>query len=209
MSRLYKFALREAPSDVSGFNVLAEVAGIYPVELDFALAANAALGVVASFLTPAPSPNQVEWVAGEYVVGLLVVAGPSIEFTVALWRADLNGNLLAQIGSTPANQTAPGASEVTPVSVGFTIAGQDVKTANTDRLALQVLAKNDDSVNAQTFSILTTGSSVTTPIEAPDVATNALNPFRRNKFLGLIWRRGDGSKFFDKNGVDLDRGNNY
>lgn len=198
---LFSFSLREAPSDVSGLKTLSEAAGL-PIELDYSLAAGAPLALVDSFLSAAPYPGVGLWTAGTYLVGLNVARALSIEFAVELWRTDLNGNDLAQVGTRTANQTGTGA-------IGFSLSGQALDPAQnqalatTDRLKLKLYAQNDDLTNAETLGIMASLSGVSTPIAAADNATNKFNPFRRNKFLGFRFRPGEGANFFDEHGVDI------
>ena len=207
----YQFSIREALSDISGCKVLAPVASGQQVELDYALAASSGLSLVDAFITPAPLPNQVDWAKGEYIVQLTIVSdGPDISFGVELWRADLNGSPLEQIGATPSVQSAGGSSSpADPVVVTFQVSGQDIATDPTDRLLLQLYAENVSSSASETLGVLASASGIATPILMPSIATNRFNPFRRGKFLGFLWRRGDGARFFDKNGVNIDGGNNY
>jgi len=178
-------------------------ASVVQIELDYPLAAGAALAVVDQFITPAPLPNTISWQAGNYAVSLLVANANNVSFTIEIWRADALGNLLSQIGSRPALQTAAGAIPSSPVAVAFAIIGALLATSATDRLALKVLAQNNDVANANTFSVVASGSSLATPILIPDNKTNQFNPFRRNKFLGFVFRAGEGAPYFDKNGVDI------
>src|SRR5579871_1851497 len=109
-----QFALREAFSDVVGMKFLG-VSGAQQVEMEYDLAAGSVLAAVDSFISPKSLPNALKWDAGNYVLSLLVASAPSIEFTAELWRADASGNLLQQIGSRPATQTAAAAVSGDPV----------------------------------------------------------------------------------------------
>lgn len=204
MPATYSFLLREAPSDVVGPKTLSDAGGL-PIELDYALAAGAGIALVDSFLSAAPLPGVGLWVAGTYLVGLNVAQANLIAFTVELWRADANGNDVAQIGARPATQTLPNG----PGAIGFSVSGQTLdpsqnqSLSTTDRLKLKLYAQNNDATNAETLGITASASGVSTPITLPDNATNKFNPFRRNKFLGFRFRPGEGANFFDKNGVDI------
>lgn len=205
----YTFSLREAESDINGFKVLGPYSGIQDIELDYALAAGQALGEIDQFLTPAPLPNSVLWAAGNYTVALAVVNAQNISFSVALYRCDANGNILQQIGLTPAVQTAAAAAPTNPVVCSFVIAGAQIATNPTDRLLVQVLAQNTDGSNPHEFSILAGTSGVDTPIGVTIQDTDTYNTYRRNKFLGIIPRAGERFGYFDKNGVNLDGQNSY
>jgi hypothetical protein len=207
MSFLFQFAMREAPSEIEGVNFLSPDAGEDPYELDFVIPANASLAVVAAFITPASLPDKMIWDGGNYSVNLAVIGATDISFTAALQRADLNGNILQQLGVTPSVQTAPNASplEVTPIVFEFPeVAASQLNQS--DRLLVQLLAANSDSVNMHDFSILGGASGVFTPIAEPQQAGNNYNPFRRNKFLGFYWRQGDGAPYFNQYGQNLNPG---
>jgi hypothetical protein len=197
---------REAPSDVLSHKLLAEFGDqINAFELDYPLLANAALAQLDSFLSSISFPNSVQWQAGTYAVSITVVGAVSISLTVQLWRCDTNGNRIAQIGATPALQTAAGADEVAPVTLTFDVVNPANIVANqNDRLELALLAQNNDSVNPQTLEILASRSGVETEIIPLAQMTNSQNPFRRGKFLGYMFRPGQRAGYFDKNGVDLE-----
>src|SRR5690348_3031794 len=97
----WQFYLREASSDVGGAKILGEFIGPSPIELDYQIAASAPLSQVDTFLTSAPEPNNATWPAASYSLTLVVQNGESVDFTIELWRADLDGNDIAQIGSDP------------------------------------------------------------------------------------------------------------
>lgn len=201
MSAVFGFTIREAPSDVTPYRTLG-VAGL-PIEIDYSLAANAPLSLIDSFLSPAPLPGVGLWTAGNYSIGLMIAQALSLLFTGELWRTDLNGNKLVQIGETPETQGGTG-------QVSFSVSGQeldpnvDTSLSITDRLRIDLYAQNQDSINAHTLGIMASQSGILTPISVPDKSTNKFNPFRRNKFLGYYFRPGERPyAYFDKNGVDL------
>lgn len=197
----WQFYIREALSDVSGDKVLGEFAGSNPIELDYQLAANAPLSQVDTFLTAAPEPNNTAWPIGSYVLTLVVQNGESVNFTMELWHADLDGNDIAQIGSTPAAQSGPSQG---PETYSFTVTDSVGQTAlATDRLKLKLFAENTDASNPHEFSVMASLSSLTTPILREMQVANNFNPYRRGRFLGNFFRPGECSGFWDKNGVDL------
>jgi len=192
----YIFSLREAESDVSNLKVLGPYSGIQNIQLDYSLAAGQVLGVVDSFLTPAPLPNATKWAAGSYAVVLVVAEAISISFSVALYRADANGNILEQIGVTPSVQTAD-AAPTDPVNCSFIIDGELLATDSTDRLLLQLLAENTDGANGHTLSVICGTSGVSTPIAETILESGINDPYRRNKTLGIIPRPGERFGYFD------------
>lgn len=208
MAASFLFTVREAPSDVSGAKVLGQFAGSSPVELDYQIPIGGPVALVDELVSPAPVPGVGLWAAGEWVVRLTVSQGGSIAYTVEVWRVDSNGNDLEILGSRPATQTG---NDVANFSIAVAETDPTVNSlfSTTDRVKLKLYAQNTDPSNVHTFGVMASQSGVATSIEVPNVATNALNPFRRNKFLGFVWRRGDGARFFDKNGVDVDSGNGY
>lgn len=207
MSLLFQFSLREAKSDVMGVKFLSPDAGEDPIELDYVLAASASLAVVASFITQQSLPNKQIWDAGNYSVNLAVVNATEISFTAALQRTDLNGNILQQLGSTPSVTTAGNAELLAPSPIVFEFSNVPAISLNvTDRLLVQLLAQNNDSVNQHDFSIYSGMSGVFTPIAQPTESSNNYNTLRRNKFLGFYWRQGDGAPYFNQYGQNLNPG---
>jgi hypothetical protein len=218
------FSLREALSDVANMKILGAEPGI-ALELDYPLAAGAGLGsgygsgaygefpygegggliaLLDSFLTPASLPNATVWQAGVWAVSLAVVAATDIAFTVSFYRADADGNILEQIGSTPALQTASAASEAAPEIIIFTVEAPEIQANATDRILLQLGAQNTDEVNAHDFSFMASLSGVATPATVPLELGNEGNTFRRGKFLGIFFRPGEGAPYFNDKGQNLE-----
>lgn len=197
----WNFFIREAASDVNGDKVLGEFASSTPIELDYQLAANAPLSQVDTFITSAPEPNSIAWAVGSYTLTLVVENGLDVSFTIQLWRADLDGNDIAQIGSEPAVQSGPTEG---PQTFSFTVTDLTGQTTNaTDRLKLKLFAQNTDASNAHEFSIMASLSSLATPIARSLQVSNNLNPYRRGRFLGNFFRTGEGSGYFDEHGVNI------
>lgn len=200
---LYLFTLREAQSDVSGAKFLAD-GGAQAFELDYELAAGAALGVIDQFISSAQFPNLTLWQGGNYTVTIQVVNANSIAFTVAIYRADLNGNVIAELGGQPVTQTAAGASSANPENVQFSIPNvAQLAASATDRLLLKLLAQNTDASNPHEFSIMASASVIQTPLLSEMEPTNKNNPYRRNKSLGFRFRPGEGAMMYDQHGVDI------
>lgn len=197
----WKFFIRESASDVSGDKLLGEFAGPSPIEIDYQLLAGAPLGQVDMFLTAPPEPNSAAWQAGTYTLTLMVQNGLDVSFTIQLWRADLDGNDITQIGSEPAVQSGPIEGPQTYTFFVTDTIGQSASA--TDRMKLKLLAQNTDALNARDFSIMASQSSLVTPIGRLMQVSNNDNPNRRGRFLGNYFRVGEGSDFFDERGVDL------
>jgi len=197
----WQFYLREAASDVAGEKILAEFNSPLATELDYSLAAGAPLGQVDSFITAPSQPNSAAWAAGAYTVTLMVQSGLNAFFTVELWRADANGNDIAQIGVRPAAQLGVSGG---PNAYSFQVTDATGQPASaSDRLKVKLFAGNTDGANEHTFSILASQSQVNTPIARTFQVSNTFNPYRRGKFLGSYPRAGEGSEYFDKNGVNI------
>ena len=201
----FAFYLREALSDVAGMKVLGPYADSrYPTELDYQLAASQSIEQVDTFLSPASLPSVAQWQPGNYTLDLQVVNGLNVAFTVELWRADLSGNDLQIIGARAAIQEVSGAAPINPIVTTFTVNDPTGSSLNkSDRLKLKLFAQNNDSVNAQEFSVLCSVSTLETEIPVPQEFTNQFNTFRRGRFLGYIPRDGEGFGWFDANGVNL------
>lgn len=199
----FAFYLREAMSDVSGMKVLGPAPNtVSPVELDYPLAANAALAQIDAFITPASLPSVLAWNSGAYALYLEIVNAAGVSFTVELWRADLNGNDLEILGSRPALQTASGAAPTNAIQASFSITDVGSSLNKTDRLKLKLFAENFANVNTE-FSVLCSVSGVQTQIPIPTQLTNQFNTRRRGRFLGFVARPGEGFDYFNAQGVNL------
>lgn len=197
---IWQLALREAASDIVTDRLLAEFSSPLPIQLDYQLAANAPLAQIDTFISSQSVPNSAAWGKGSYVLTLVVKNGMNVSFTIELWRTDASGNDIAQIGSRPALIAGPSVGPATFMLTVSDAIGQQAET--TDRLKLKLFAENS-AANAETFSILASASFITTPIERAMQVSNIFNGYRRGRFLGSYRRDGEGSGYFDKNGIDI------
>ena len=202
----YLFVVREALSDISPFKLLGEEASAFQIELDYLVAAGASLVQVDTFLTPPPLPNTGIWPAGAWSVGLTISedTAPQLSYTVALWRADANGNDLEIIGVQPATQSGPGQQLTYAISGAALDPSVNSALSVSDRLKLKLFASNSDNANAYTLGIQASASAVVTPIIPNVQVSNEHNPYRRGRFLGYLFRPGEGANYFDEHGVNLD-----
>ena len=182
MSHFIKYRLREAESNVIGFNLLSELDETPRFFLPVVVTPQA-LALSTTFISSEPNPGKEKWDSGTFSLQLEVSQAPAVlSYAFELWRTDLDGNETTQIATQTATQTGAGTKTFT-----FILASS-ITAVKTDRLKLELYTANSGSINEDLFINLAL-SRLSTPLRGSSGSIH-LNHLRggRTNFLNKLVR---------------------
>ena len=157
MAHFLKYRLREAESDIIGFNLLSELEETPRFFLPVTVVPQA-LALFTTFISSEPNPGKEKWDSGTFSLQLEVSQAPAVlSYAFELWRTDLDGNETTQIATQTSTQTGAGTKTFT-----FALAS-DLTATKTDRLKLELYTANSGSINEDLFINLSL-SRLSTPL---------------------------------------------